>query len=247
MQLKVMTFNIHHGRGIDRKLDLNRIAEVIQESGADLIGLNEVDRYMGLRSGNMDQVQWLANRLNMNYAFGSTFSLQSRRFGCRQFGNAFLSRYPITFQFNHLYSLRFPIMETRSLLEVSVQTFSQSLKIYVTHLSMQPFFRKKQVDFIIEKMAREEQPVVLLGDLNFKPGKKAWTKLAAYLTDTAEISDFSQSYCTFPSFRPILQLDYIFVSRNIHVAAAEVIQTSPKASDHLPLVSQIILDDVGSE
>lgn len=242
MQLKVMTFNIHHGRGIDRKLDLNRIAEVIQESEADLIGLNEVDRYMGIRSGNMDQIEWLANRLKMNYAFGSTFSLQSRRFGCRQYGNAFLSRYPITFQNNYPLSLRFPIMETRSLLEVSVCILTKSLKFYVTHLSMNPFFRKKQLDFIIDKMTKEKQPSILLGDLNFKPGTKAWTKLTAFLKDASDAAGHTQSYCTFPSFRPILQLDYIFVSRNFHVAAVEVIQKKPRASDHLPLLSQIILE-----
>lgn len=40
-----MTFNMHHGRGTDGKLSLERIANVIEESKADLIGLNEVDKH----------------------------------------------------------------------------------------------------------------------------------------------------------------------------------------------------------
>lgn len=45
-----MTFNIHHGRGIDRKLDLRKIKDVIKSSRADIIALNEVDKEFSFRS-----------------------------------------------------------------------------------------------------------------------------------------------------------------------------------------------------
>ena len=44
LTLRVMTFNIHHGEGIDGRLDLERIARVITDARADLVGLQEVDR-----------------------------------------------------------------------------------------------------------------------------------------------------------------------------------------------------------
>ena len=41
--LKVMSYNIHHGEGTDRRLDLERIAAVIADSGADIVALHELD------------------------------------------------------------------------------------------------------------------------------------------------------------------------------------------------------------
>jgi hypothetical protein len=42
--LRVMTYNIHVGVGMDKKLDLPRIAGVINVQHPDLVGLQEVDR-----------------------------------------------------------------------------------------------------------------------------------------------------------------------------------------------------------
>ncbi|PTX59986.1 hypothetical protein C8P63_110131 [Melghirimyces profundicolus] len=43
VKVRVMTYNIHAGIGSDGKYDLSRIAKVIEESNADVIGLQEVD------------------------------------------------------------------------------------------------------------------------------------------------------------------------------------------------------------
>lgn len=50
MEVKVMTYNIHHGKGMDRKVDINRIADVIAQSNIDIVGLNEVDKHFSRRS-----------------------------------------------------------------------------------------------------------------------------------------------------------------------------------------------------
>src|SRR5687768_38666 len=52
--LPVMTFNIHHGVGLDGRLDLARVAAVIRASGAEVIALQEVDRHYGERSAFAD-------------------------------------------------------------------------------------------------------------------------------------------------------------------------------------------------
>ena len=39
-----MTYNIHHGEGIDKRLDLERIAAVIRDADVDIVALNEVDK-----------------------------------------------------------------------------------------------------------------------------------------------------------------------------------------------------------
>ncbi|WP_318183945.1 endonuclease/exonuclease/phosphatase family protein [Metabacillus idriensis] len=117
-----MTFNIHHGRGMDKQLDLFRIAEVIEKSDADIIGLNEVYKYFSKRSGYEDQISWLAKQLNMNQTFCPSLSLTSKNStNVRQYGNALLSRYPIVNEKRHLFNFIPGLIEGRSLLDSTIE------------------------------------------------------------------------------------------------------------------------------
>lgn len=60
IKLKVMTFNMHHGVGLDGELNLQRVAKQIRKSGADIIGLNEVDNHYSARSHFKNQAKKLA-------------------------------------------------------------------------------------------------------------------------------------------------------------------------------------------
>src|SRR5947208_259558 len=66
--LRVMTYNIHVGVGMDKKLDLQRIAEVINRERPDLVGLQEVDRGVKRTEGK-DEIAELAALTRMQYAF----------------------------------------------------------------------------------------------------------------------------------------------------------------------------------
>jgi endonuclease/exonuclease/phosphatase family metal-dependent hydrolase len=66
--LRVMTYNIHVGVGMDKKLDLQRIAQVINDQHPDLVGLQEVDRGVKRTEGS-DEIAELAKLTSMNYAF----------------------------------------------------------------------------------------------------------------------------------------------------------------------------------
>jgi endonuclease/exonuclease/phosphatase family metal-dependent hydrolase len=89
MKLRVMTYNIRWGMGVDGKFSLERIAGVIRESGADLVGLQEVERGSP-RSRFRDEPCVIARELGMHVAFGGNL-----RLGSWQFGNALLSRFPL--------------------------------------------------------------------------------------------------------------------------------------------------------
>lgn len=243
MEFKALTFNIHHGRGLDGKLNLRRIAEVIQESRADLIGLNEVDRSFSRRSGYVDQVCWLSDKLNLYHAFGAAVTTSPNRTSIGQYGNAFLSRYPIVKHINHTFSSsnrRF--VEGRSLLEADVLFQKQLLKVFVTHLSLNPWKRSQQVDMILSKCKQTELPVILMGDWNMQPETKIWRKVTSSFIDVCYFAH--QSPCrTFPSLRPKVQLDYIFVSEHFHIDSVQVINHSRKASDHMPIKAELRLTD----
>ncbi|HEX6077405.1 MAG TPA: hypothetical protein VFZ32_19380 [Micromonosporaceae bacterium] len=76
-ELRVMCFNIHHGVGLDGRLDLERIARVTESQAAEVVGLQEVDRHFSTRSTFVDQARWLADRLGMHVVFGANLSYRN--------------------------------------------------------------------------------------------------------------------------------------------------------------------------
>ncbi|MBO1514188.1 endonuclease/exonuclease/phosphatase family protein [Metabacillus bambusae] len=84
MEIRVITFNIHHGKGIDKQVDLYRIAEVIEISDADIIGLNEVDKHFSKRSLYKNQISWLAKQLKLEHAFSPSLSINSKNLKIQQ-------------------------------------------------------------------------------------------------------------------------------------------------------------------
>lgn len=95
--LTVMSFNIHHGVGVDGLLNLQRVADVIKTEGVDVVGLQEVDRHWGERSDFVDQAAWLADELDMHVVYGANLDLDPAQPGepRRQYGTAILSERPI--------------------------------------------------------------------------------------------------------------------------------------------------------
>jgi len=43
--VKILTYNIRHAKGMDGKVSLHRISLVIEESKADIVALQEVDKF----------------------------------------------------------------------------------------------------------------------------------------------------------------------------------------------------------
>src|SRR5712691_11204737 len=111
--VRVMTYNIHVGVGMDKKLDLQRIAEVINAQHPDLAGLQEVDRGVA-RTQLVDEIAEIARMTKMDYAFA--FNL---RYQGGQYGVAILSRFPIRIIDHRLYQNRREA-ERRGLIRVEV-------------------------------------------------------------------------------------------------------------------------------
>ncbi len=88
-RIRVLCYNIHHGEGIDRELDLQRIARVIQSVSPDVVALQEVDRKTA-RTGRVDQPAELARLLKMTVVFEKNIDFQGG-----QYGNAVLSKWPV--------------------------------------------------------------------------------------------------------------------------------------------------------
>ena len=84
-RVRVLCYNIHHGEGVDRKLDLERIARVIRSVSPEVVALQEVDRNTQ-RTGRVDQPAELARLTKMKVVFEKNIDFQGG-----QYGNALLS------------------------------------------------------------------------------------------------------------------------------------------------------------
>ncbi|PLT27488.1 endonuclease/exonuclease/phosphatase family protein [Peribacillus deserti] len=241
MEIKVMTFNIHHGRGMDKKLDLDRILRIIKHADADIIGLNEVDKFFSGRSKFIDQTKYLASGLHMNYAYGPAITIEDKAHNRqKQYGNALLTRFPITCVKNHPFDFLPKIVENRSMLEVCINAGGYSLNAFISHLSFAPFLHKKQTSFILHHMIQSDLPSFVMGDWNMTRQSKSWKLVTQSLGDAwLEANPSSPGGYTYPSKKPRTALDYIFINQGFKAVEAAVLENSSLASDHLPITATL--------
>lgn len=163
--LRVVTFNIHHGRGTDGKIDLERVARTLQALKPDVVALQEVDRDTK-RSGGVDQLQRLAELTGWNSAFGQTMPYDGGRYG-----NAILSRFPISEQTNH----PLPVhegQEPRAALMVTVTPGRDlpAFRFVSTHFSHdRADARLDQAGHLLTRCRGVTVPLLIGADFNAKP------------------------------------------------------------------------------
>lgn len=90
LAIRVVSYNIKHGRGNDDTVDLKRTAGVLRGLTPDIVGLQEVDR-AAERSGKVDEARALGEMLGLNPAFGRFMDFQGGAYGM-----GVLSRFPVT-------------------------------------------------------------------------------------------------------------------------------------------------------
>jgi endonuclease/exonuclease/phosphatase family metal-dependent hydrolase len=235
-----MSYNIHHGRGVDDRLDLARIAAGIRNSGADIAGLQEVDRHWGERSDFADQAAELARALGMHVVYGANLDLDPLDPGGprRQYGNAILSDAPIREWRNTLLP-RTGDLEQRGLLEALVTVRGVPVRVFTTHLqhdSQQE--RIAQIAAVREVIGGSPQSVVLVGDLNARPGTPEIDAVTEDLVDAWAEVGVGNGY-TFSTEDPHARLDYVLHSDDVTPRAAAVLSTD--GSNHLPVIADLAL------
>ncbi|NYE03499.1 endonuclease/exonuclease/phosphatase family metal-dependent hydrolase [Bacillus niacini] len=241
--IKVMTFNIHHAV-TDAILVLNRISVIINTSGADIIGLQEVDNHFSERSSFVDQAKWLSKYLGMHYAYGANLDYDPLQEGelRRQYGTAVLSKYPILSAKNHLLTnITYPgnPTEQRGLLETVINVKGNYVHFYNTHLDDQ---RAEQRDLQIKEIHdianQKEGTSIIVGDFNATPESAEILKMTAQYKDVFAEMGKNNDF-TFPANRPDSRIDYIFTSEDVEIRTGEVINTN--VSDHLPITAELVL------
>ncbi|MFE2379730.1 endonuclease/exonuclease/phosphatase family protein [Streptomyces sp. NPDC059398] len=235
--LRIASYNIHAGAGMDNVFDLDRQASALRALHADVIGLEEVDVHWAARSEWRDVAGELAERLGMRVYFAPIY-----RVGGREFGVAVLSRYRILKAVNHEIT-RLSTQDPDPVPapapgfgEVDLRVKGVPLHVYVTHLDYRadPSVRVSQVAETRRIMGRDHHRKILLGDFNATPDAPELAPL------WRELTDVDPGAPTFPALNPVQRIDYVAVSRGVGVRGAEVPDTL--ASDHRPIVADVSLE-----
>jgi endonuclease/exonuclease/phosphatase family metal-dependent hydrolase len=241
--IRVLTYNIHHGEGLDGVTDLDRIAQVIRRTEADLVALQEVDRGVE-RTDRIDQPAQLAELTGMRVVFEKNIDLQGG-----QYGNAVLSRFPITYHRNHRLP-RLASNEQRGLLEVHVTIDGQRVIFFATHLDHQPDDGERLACVaVLQRLARQcsDDPVIVAGDLNAVPDSRVLHEVTTFLRDAFDAVGGEAEF-TFPSGEPNRRIDYILYNHHPTLRCVDCrVIPQPVASDHRPVLAVFELRPAQSE
>lgn len=228
--LRVVTYNIRHGRGMDDRVDLARTAEVLRALTPDLVGLQEVDVDVA-RSGGVNQAAELGRMLTMHPAFGAFMPLQGGRYGM-----AILSRHPI----QRVHSIPLPRgNEPRVALAVEVRLpDGQSIIAVNVHFDWvdDDAYRFAQAEALARWIDEQTLPCLVIGDFNDGPGSRT---LELFRRRSVEAVKPAGARFTFPANEPNIEIDHLFALPPARWKANDgTVIAEESASDHRPVVAE---------
>jgi len=226
--IRLLSYNIRHGEGMDGLTDLERIAGVIRSAEPDVVALQEVDCRQD-RTGGVDQAAELGRLTGMAAVLGPAVVTRTALYG-----NAILSSLRVRD------AITYPLagaLEPRSVLSAEVEIApgsTSTFRFLSTHLSLREESRLRSVS-LIESLLDPDEPAVLAGDLNARPESPVLEAFRRTWTNATE----GQTLITLPLEKP-RQIDYVLFrpARCWAVRHTEVIDERI-ASDHCPVLADL--------
>ena len=219
--MRVATFNLHHCAGRDGVLDLDRTVSAIRATSADLLALQELDRFMD-RSARLDQPLELARALDMELTFFPTL-----RRGGGEYGIGVAAHRQTLTEARYVPLPRVDIEEPRG----AITARWNGIGVVCTHLSTAAGPLRVQTGALAAVARGLEGATIVLGDLN-QPARTL-----VPFTRFGYRGAFGHG--TLPRRFPRRQIDHILVSPDLEITRSWTIDTD--ASDHLPLVADLRL------
>lgn len=224
--LRIMSYNIRNGVGIDDRTDYDRTAEVINRVNPDVVAVQEVDSVTA-RSGQTDVLRVLAGKTRLHPVFASAISYDGGKYGI-----GILSKEkPVSSRYLPLPGRE----EARALLVVEFPDYI----FCCTHLSLTPADGIASIPVIRQVAENSAKPLFIAGDWNATGGSEL---LADMQKDFRVLNDPKQP--TFPADQPDSCLDYIagYVGKGMpFIRLSSAVVAEPVASDHRPIVAEVRL------
>jgi len=234
-----MTYNIRHGLGSDYVQSLDRIRDVIRESNADVVFLQEVNSGIG-RNPQSSQAKWLASECGYEAAYADNW----RIWRLRGMGNAILSRYPTYSTWN----TRLPFArEPRGLLETWVRLGGLEVRLLATHWGLHAGERMRQSRRCVEVVTGSERggnlpPTILCGDLNVTQDAP---EVRGLVMSSGLVDTWPDGPPTYAAAEPSARIDYVFASPHWQVLGRRRIDSI--ASDHFPVLVELALGELAAK
>lgn len=163
MILKIITFNVAHGKGMDGVIDVKRQADLIKSYNPDIVFIQEIDMYTK-RVGDMNQIREFSKLLGLPYS-----SMESNiTIAEGYYGDGIISRFPISFSTNYLMPLTDINHEQRGILCNRISFGTTKINLFSVHLSTyldERILAAKEMNRILRKIDKNEL-VIMGGDFN---------------------------------------------------------------------------------
>jgi endonuclease/exonuclease/phosphatase family metal-dependent hydrolase len=240
VQLSFVSYNIHKAVGLDRRRDPDRILTILNEVGADVVALQEADRRFGLRESVLPLAAIDTYTPYRPVSLKFPVGMNGRPDSIGWHGNALLVRRDI--EVTEAAAVPLPTLEPRGAIRVDLMVDGQHLRVVGMHLDLSGLRRRQQVRSILAHVADCERssPTVLMGDFN------EWARHGGCFHEFARGWRLLAPGRSFPSRRPVAQLDRIVVSETWRVLETKVHHSAlaAKGSDHLPVWARLELPKI---
>ena len=230
-QIRIISYNIHHGKDADGHPTLDSIASFLADARVELVGLQEVDSVCH-RSNQVDQTTKLGNDAQMDPYFTRHFEFQGGAYG-----QGLLSTLPV----RNIRNFRLPVFPLDKGTEVSVLLADVNPRpdivwtLGVVHLDYRsPQSRMHQVDILLDSLS-ETRNLILLGDFNAYPDAPEMKKLLAHF----DRFDDGGAAPSFPASNPDRRIDFILVKKGSDIRIVDEHVPPIPYSDHLPVVTTL--------
>ena len=224
--LRIMSYNIRNGRGMDEVTDLGRIAEAIRKVAPDVVAVQEVDSVTG-RSGGIDVLRTLGERTLMFPTYAPAIDFDGGKYGVGMLSK----EKPVSYRYIALPGRE----EERVLLWVEFERYI----FCCTHLSLTPEDRMLSLPILRREAASAHKPLFIAGDWNATAHSPFITEISK---DFQLLSNPKQA--TFPASTPDSCLDYIagYVKNGQPFTRLSAwVPEEAVASDHRPVVTEVRL------
>ena len=230
---RVMTYNIHHGEGLDGKVDLQRIADLIKQEKADIVALQEVDKGVA-RTAKRDLPAEFAALTGMTCVFSNNYHFEGG-----EYGNAVLTRFPVTSWTNNHYTM-LRKGEQRGILQLVLKVAGRDLVFMDTHIDYRAddserLINVDQIDAMLPAYAGK--PLIMCGDFNDTPGSRTYEKLAARFIDTWKAAGSGDGF-SIPAEKPRQRIHSLWILKGSPIEPVKAWVPESEASDHRPVVAE---------
>jgi endonuclease/exonuclease/phosphatase family metal-dependent hydrolase len=241
MTIRVLHWNLHHGNDPSNVWAFPRQLEVIANANADVISLNEVEKF-NASYGNIDQAAEIAKYLTTKTGKTWYRYMVPASGGSTGIGNAIISRFPLEG------SSVCQLSGSRNAVRGGMTINGRTVNLWSTHLAVESAsYRVAEVTKLMSCMASFPEQRMVAGDFNAQAGTTEINKMLAEYRDAWVEARRIGEAINYPGncdgCSRNSRIDYLFYSKGaaaLVLKKAEMIDTrnakGVMASDHKPMV-----------